>query len=447
MIRRLPALTVITLACLALPAYVSAAPEIPGEAQNGPIALIGGTIHTVTGPPIDGGVLLFDRGKITALGPASAVTVPPSAEKVDCTGKQIYPGLFDAFTNLGLVEINAVRATRDQAESGQINPNVKAHVAVNPDSELIPVTRSNGVLLAVTAPTGGLISGHSSVLQLDGWTYEEMTLRANVGMHVNWPNMVPVLEWWIEKTPQEQTKERDSALKSLRDTFEDARRYRQARRSNGATQPTDARWEAMLPLLEGRLPLIVHADEAQQIQSAVAFAQRQNVKLIISGGHDAAYCAELLKKHEVPVIVSGVYRLPRRRSEDYDSAYTLPERLRGMGIKFCISCGGRFGASNVRNLPYHAATASAFGLPRQNALKAITLWPAEILGVADRVGSLEAGKDASLFIANGDILETPTQVEAAYIQGRAVDLSDRHKRLWRKYREKYRRLNGHAEGP
>jgi imidazolonepropionase-like amidohydrolase len=187
---------------------------------------------------------------------------------------------------------------------------------------------------------------------------------------------------------------------------------------------------------------MVRADELEQIQSAVAFAARHKLRLILMGGYDAEEAARLLKEHDVPVVVGGVYRLPERRSDDYDAAYTLPERLRKAGVKYCIAGESRFAASNVRNLPYHAATAAAFGLPQDDALRAITLAPAEILGVADRVGSLEAGKDATLFIADGDILETPTNVEAAYVQGRQVDLDNRHKRLYRKYRERLER-EGH----
>jgi imidazolonepropionase-like amidohydrolase len=192
-------------------------------------------------------------------------------------------------------------------------------------------------------------------------------------------------------------------------------------------------------VLNRDLPLIANADDWQQIQSAVVFAAEQNVRLIVRGGYDAPQCAELLKKHGVPVIVSGTYRLPRRASDDYDAPFTLPERLRQLGVPYCLSSTGRFGATGVRNLPYHAAMAVAFGLPEVEAIRAITLYPAQILGVADRVGSLEIGKDATLFVATGNPLDTFTQVEAAFVGGRPVDLNNRHKRLWKKYEEKYER--------
>lgn len=413
-------------------------PEIPGREPLGPVALVGATIHPVSGPTIENGVLLFDKGQILAVG--QDIEIPENAERIVLEGKHVYPGLFDALSDIGLVEINAIRATRDQAEVGSINPNVRSWVAVNPDSELIPVARSNGVLLALTAPVGGTLSGRSAVLQMDGWTYEDMTLRADVAMHVIWPAMTPVSSWNVKKSSDEQTRARDETLRRLRQAFADAKAYQKARSTDPDRHPVDLRWEAMIPVYERKMPLIVTANEIQQIQAAVAFADEHNVRMILYGGYDAPYCATLLKKHNIPVIVAETHRLPLRRSDAYDAPFTVPERLRQAGVKFCISGAGRFGASNVRNLPYHAAMAAAFGLPRDEALKAITLYPAQILGVSDRVGSLEPGKDATLFIADGDPLEAPTHVEAAFIQGRPVDLDDRHKHLYRKYKEKLDRL-------
>ena len=414
-------------------------PEIPGAPQEGPIALVGGAVYPVSSPPIDEGTLVFDRGRITAVG--RRVKIPSGAKRIDAHGRRVYPGLINAYSQLGLVEIGAVRATRDYAETGKINPNVKAEVAVNPDSALIPVTRSGGVLLSLTAPTSGLISGTSALLQLDGWTWKEMTLEAPVGMHVQWRHTSPAAVWKPSESKQKEQKTRDEALALLEQTFADARSYQKARAAGNAgagPHPLDTRWEAMLPVLEGKVPLVVAADEIQQIQAAVAFAQRENVKLILYGGYDAPHCAALLNKHRVPVIVSTVHRLPRRRGDAYDAAYSLPGRLHAAGIAFCIASQN---TSNARNLPYEAAMAAGYGLPPEEALKAITLYPAQILGADDRVGSLEVGKHATLIITDGDPLDTPTHVEAAFIQGRRVDLDNRHKRLWRKYEEKYRRLD------
>ncbi|MCB9937964.1 MAG: amidohydrolase family protein [Planctomycetaceae bacterium] len=419
-------------------ALLLASPEIPGESTDRPIAVIGATVHPVSGDAIENATLLVRKGKIVAVG--AKVRVPEGAITIDAAGKHLYPGMFDAYTDMGLVEVNAVRASVDERETGSINPNVKSWVSVNPDSEILPVTRSNGVLLTLSAPNGGLISGQSAVLQLDGWTWEDLALRTGVGVHVAWPRMSPSIDWDTDESAKEQIESRDKALDQLRKAFADARAYAKARRADESNHPIDLRWEAMLPVLNGDMPLIVDADDIQQIQAAVAFAEQQRVKLILYGGYDAPHCTELLKKHDVAVIVGGVYRLPQRRSEPYDTPFTIPARLHEAGVRFCISGSGRFGASNVRNLPYHAAMAVAFGLPHDEAIKSITAYPAEILGVAGHVGTLEKGRDATFIITNGDPLETATQVEAAYIQGREVDLNDRHKRLWKKYEEKYRRL-------
>jgi imidazolonepropionase-like amidohydrolase len=409
-------------------------PQVPGPPQKQPIALINATIHPVSGPTIEKGTLLFDGGKITAIG--TDVAIPDNAEKIDLGGKHVYPGLFEPLNDIGLVEINSIRATIDAQEIGQLNPNVRAVVAVNPDSEIIPTTRSNGILLSLAAPYGGLMSGRSGVIQLDGWTWEDMTLKADVALHIQWPQTLGGGR--RGRGGGEETASRpEQGIEQLRQALADARAYGAARKADPKF-PKDARWESLQDVLAGELPVIVSADDLRQITAAVAFAEREKLKLIIAGGYDAPQCLPLLKKHDIPVIVGGTYRLPRRRSDAYDSAYSLPAELHKAGVRFCISARGRFGANQVRNLPYHAAAAVGFGLPANEALKAITLYPAQILGVADRVGSLAKGKDATLFVADGEPLDTPTQVTAAWIGGRKVDLNDRHKTLYHKYEEKYK---------
>jgi len=413
-----------------------AGPEVPGKAQEKPIALVGGAVHVVSGTVIDGGTVVFDRGKVTAVGKDAAI--PDGAERIDVRGKHVYPSLIHAYSGIGLVEIDAARATKDFIEAGRINPNVKAQIAFNPDSENIPVARANGVLLALAVPQGGLVAGQSALMMLDGWTYEDMALRAPVGIHVNWPHITATTARWQDDETEAPLPDRNQLLDELRKTFRDARAYAQAK-SAGMKQPEDLRLEAMGPVLARQTPIFVLADEIRQIQSAAAFAEREKVRMVIVGGYDAPLCVELLKKNDVAVVISRVGRLPMRRGDGYDDAFTLPERLRQAGVRFCIAGADRFQASSVGNLPYGAGMAAAHGLPREEALRAITLSVAEILGVADRVGSIAVGKDATLFVADGDILETPTRVERAYIQGRAVDLTNRHTRLWEKYQEKQRR--------
>lgn len=422
-----------SLSCLLLVARLAAHPQVPGAPQKQPVALTNATIHPVSGPVIDKGTLVFDQGKITALG--KDVAPPAGADVVDLKGQHVYPGLFEPFNDIGLIEINSIRATIDSQETGQLNPNVRAVTAVNPDSEIIPTTRSNGILLTLAAPFGGLMSGRSGVIQLDGWTWEDMALKSDVGLHIQWPQTGGGRRGRgaSEEGPPPAASQ---GADMLRQALADARAYAAARNADPGF-PRDARWESLQDVLAGKLPVIVQAEDLRQITAAVAFAQREKLKLIIVGGYDAPQCLPLLKKHDIPVIVGGAYRLPRRRGDAYDTSYAVPAELHKSGVRFCISARGRFGASHVRNLPYHAGTAVAFGLPAEEALKAITLYPAQILGVADRVGSLEAGKDATLFVADGDPLDTPTQITHAWIRGRQVDLNDKHKTLYHKYEQKY----------
>jgi imidazolonepropionase-like amidohydrolase len=421
-----------------------ASDAVPGAPQTRPIALVGGTVHPVSSTAIEDGTVLFVNGKITAVG--KNVKLPTDVEKIDVKGKHVYPGLFDADTELGLVEIAAVRATVDYSETGTINPNVRAQAAFNPDSELIPVTRSGGVLTAVSAPLGGLIAGRGAVMRMDGWTWEQMTLQGDAAMYVNWPSMAEIYTWRLDE-PGQVEKSRAATIDKLTAVFADARAYRTLRRArkeqNAAAPDFDARWEAMIPVLDGKMPLAIRADDVRQIQSAVAFAKKEGVKLMIVGGYDAPACAELLKRENVPVVVKGVNRLPRYRNDAYDAGYTVPARLHAAGVKFCISANDKM--ANTRNLPHHAAQAAAFGLPADEALRSITLTAAEIMGVGDRLGSLETGKAATILVADGDILEIATSVTAAFIDGRKVDLTDRHKQLYEKYKKKYEQIEAAAK--
>src|SRR3954469_7805978 len=424
-----------------IPPSAPAADQLPGEPQHGPILLAGGDVYTVSGEVIHGGQVLFDEGRIVAVG--KNVQAPSDLKRIDVTGKGVYPGLFASGNDLGLVEVRSVRGTTDAAETGELNPNIRAEVAINPDSELIPVARANGVLLNLTLPEGSILPGSSAVLQLDGWTWQDLTLKAPAAIHVTWPSMGRQRARRSRQSDDQQTPRADEQLKALDQAFADARAYLAAKKS-GKKVDHDARWEAMVPLLEGELPLVVTADELRQIRAAVAFAQREKVKLVILGGYDAPLCADLLKEYDVPVIVNGIHRLPLRPDAPYDEPFTVPNRLREAGVRYCITLSARCGGSDVRNLPYHAATAAAHGLPADEALKAITLYPAQILGCANRVGSIESGKDATLIVTDGDILETPTHVELAFVQGRQVDLTSKHTQLYEKYREKYRRQSGAA---
>ncbi len=429
---------VLVVALLAATGSAIASDAIPGAPQKQPLALVGGTVFPIAGPPIENGIVVFNKGRIVAVGRADEIEPPADAKQINCKGKHVYPGLFEAHSQLGLTEVSAVRASDDRSEVGSLNPNVKAHVSVNPDTELIPVTRANGVLLALTKPSGGLISGQAAVLQLDGWTFEDLALKPGAAMVVNWPSVPNELETG-------QTAAESDTVERLRELLDEARAYAEARKNSPESQPTDLRLESLQPVLSRKMPLLVHADSLAVIQSAVSFAVEQKLRLIIHGGYDAPLCAELLKQHDVPVIIAAAYRLPRRRSDDFDSGYSLASRLHKAGVRFCISGGSTSRTWNARNLPYHAGVAVAYGLPHDIALRSITLSPAEILGVARRVGSLEKGKDATLFVTTGDALETPSNVTAAWVQGRSVDLTSRHLQLYRKYQKRHSQLSAAGE--
>jgi imidazolonepropionase-like amidohydrolase len=406
-------------ATLALGAFATISADasdiIPAPPQAKAIAIKGATIHPVSGPDIALGTIVFENGKITAIG--TEVALPEGAEVIDATGKHVYPGLINAHTVLGLVEIGAVRATIDVAESGAINPNVRSITSVNPDSELIPVARSNGILTALSVPEGGIISGQSAVFRLDGWTPEEMTVRSPTAMHLRWPNLTIDRKPRAKKSVKDQQKEIDKAQKQIRDAFQIARSYWQARKNPSPDFKSDLRWEAMMPLFEGKLPLFVHAGTLAQIEAALAWAREAQLK----------------------VVLGPTTSLPPRRDDGYDSGWSNAAKLHEAGVRFCIASDGRGAETNERNVGYEAGMAAAFGLPKEEALKAVTLYPAQILGVSDRLGSLETGKSATLIVTNGDPLDLPTQVEAAYIDGRKIDLSNRQTQLRDKYREKYRR--------
>ncbi len=423
---------------------LTASDQIPAKPQDHPIALVGGTIHTVSGVIIGNGTVLFIDGKITAVG--TDVELPHGCEQINVSGKHIYPGMIAATTNIGLVEIGAVRASRDFSELGDINPNVRAEAAVNPDSEIIPVTRANGVTLALTVPSGGIITGTSALIMLDGWTWESITLKAPVGLHIRWPFMAVRRSRFLRTSPKDQLKRRDESLQKIKDAFAEAKSYLKAKEAEGNKgvpyHDTDLRWDAMIKVLKKEIPAFVYADEIRQIHAAVDWATSEDIKMVLVGGRDAWRAVDLLKEKDIPVIVGGTHTTPMRRWEAYDTPFKNPLKLHEGGVKYCIAGTGGVsgGASNARNLPYNAAMAAAYGLPKEEALKAVTLYPAQILGVGDRVGSIEVGKDATLIVTNGDPLEIMTNVEMEFIQGRKIDLSSRHTELYEKYKTKYQRM-------
>lgn len=423
-----------------------ASPNTPPPAQREPLLLRNAVIHPVSGPVITQGSLLIEAGKIRAIGGAD-ITAPAGAQVIDLGGHHVYPGMVAAHTSLGLAEIRAVNASTDSAETGALNPNARALVAFNADSELLPVTRAGGVLAALSVPEAGrtgLIAGTSALMQLEGWNWQDMALVPEAGLHIAVPRLrlnAALFPGQPEARLAEIRRSTEARLKLLDEAFDNASAYALARAADAAT-PIDTRWEAMRPVLPAApgaapaRPVVMHADDLAQIRFALDFAARHGLRLILSGGADAWRVAETLRERNVPVIINGLLRLPLRRDDPPDALFSLPAKLAVAGVRYCIAEGGR-DSSNARNLPFEAAHARAFGLSDDEALKSVTLYPAQILGVADKLGSLEVGKLANLFVSDGSPLEPTTRIERVFMQGREVALSDRQTALRDKYLQRH----------
>jgi imidazolonepropionase-like amidohydrolase len=389
---------------------------------------------------LDGATVVLADGKIAAVG--AAVDVPAGATVVDATGQWVYPGLIDGLTTLGLTEIGSVRGSVDTTEIGDVNPHVRAWVAVHPHSELIPVARANGITAALAAPAGGLVSGQSALIRLTGTTPEALTVKAPAAMHVVYPTGRPAFDMaqffaepemkTFEERQKDKKKNQEKALRRLSHLLENARAHRAAVDDPARAPRVDLALEALEPVARGEVPMVVRADAEEEIRGAVAFARERGLKLIIAGGLDAWRCVDELKAADAAVLLE-VDRLPRREADPYDAAYTNAAALHRAGVRFAIVSDD---ASMSRNLPYQAAMARAFGLPAEAALRAITLSPAEIFGVASRMGSIEVGKDANVFVATGDVMDHRTSVTHVFIDGVPQSLETRHTRLYEEFKDR-----------
>ena len=426
-----PVLTITTIALLA--AFSSAL------AKN--TLLTNAVVHTVSGPTHSPGFVLIEGDTIKAVGPAKKKPDAGEAKVLNLKGQHLFPGLIAPTTALGLMEIAAVRATVDTREVGTYTPEVKSWLAINPDSELIPVARANGITHFLPVPQGGTVTGQSGLMATVGWGYENMLRYSPVALHLFWPsmNINPAAD-----NAKKQIKERDKRLKKIDDFFLEAQAY--AKSQSTPQHKGVPAWDAMLPWVRGEKPLIIHANSRMQIESALDWTSKRSWTPIIAGARDAWQIAGRLAKQKIPVIFEHTFTLPVRDFDRYDIHFRAAGILHEAGVKVAFSEGlARFAASNARNLPYSAAQSSAHGLPRSEALKGITLNTAEILGVAKRLGSIEAGKEATFFTANGDILDIRTQVKQMWVAGKKVNLDNRHKRLYKKYRKRPKSENTSKE--
>lgn len=428
----------VTLFFAALPLLAqSTIPNNPGK--KGIFAIRNATIYPVTSAPIPGGTIVFANGIITAVG--ASVSVPSGATVIDGTGLSVYPGLIDSGTSIGLTEIDSVPGTVDTAELGDMNPNARTAVAINPHTEVVPVTRVNGITNALVVPEGGIISGESALIQLAGWTPQEMVVKAPVAMHFRFPRLRGAGfgdQAQDEEAEKERKKSYTKEVDRLRDLLRDAQAYGKA----AAARATDLKvsrfdrdliLEALVPVVEGRVPVILHANLARDIRAALKFADEFKLKVILSGAQDAGKVIPDLKSRNVPVLLGPILALPPREDDPYDILFTNAKTLHDAGIRFSIQTND---AHNSRNLPYNAAACAAFGLPKDEALKAITIYPAQIFGVADKLGSLEVGKTANVILTDGDPLEIRTNVKRVFIAGEDIVMDSRHTLLYDKFRNR-----------
>ncbi|HEX8765543.1 MAG TPA: amidohydrolase family protein [Candidatus Acidoferrum sp.] len=420
-------------------------PLVHAQSQPSPsaYAITHAKIFTLAGSPIEDGTLVIRDGKIAAVG--SRVEVPAGAQVIDAKGFEVYPGLFDAITQMGLSEISAVNSTVDSTETGSFNPDVVAATAVSPSSEHIPVTRASGIteVLAVPASGGfdsgggrGTLGGQASAIHLAGWTIDEMLIKKSAAMVLNFPEIqTQTFDFSTfsrkEKPYTEAKQEYDRQVNELSDWMDRARHYAQAMEKGSVSKyDRDLKLEALAPVVRGELPVLVFADRARDIRNAVEFCDKQKLKMILAGGEEAFKVKDLLRSKDVPVILRPMLSLPDEEDEAYDRELSQPAELAAAGVKFAIAS---FDNSFARRLGQNAANAVAYGLPYDQALRAVTINPAQILGLGNQIGTLEQGKIANLIVTNGDPLELTTDVKYLFIKGQLTSLENKHHRLYEKY--------------
>lgn len=408
--------------------------QTPAPAQSQPVLITGATAHLGNGEVLENSIIGFEAGKLTVVGKADTPTDDSKNwKKIDATGKHIYPGLIAPNSQIGLIEIGAVRATRDADEVGSINPNLRSIIAYNTDSKVTPTVRSNGILLAQVVPTGGSISGTSSIVELDAWNWEDAAYKLDDGVHLNWPAM---MRWtgWREGNPRRiKNKKYHEQVGEVKQFLAEARAYCQ----QSSVEDTNLKLAAMCGLFNQTSTLFIHVDDAEGITTVIPFKKEYGINIVIVGGRDSYRAAELLAKHKIPVILSQTQSLPYHHDDDIDQPFKTPKMLHDAGVLFAI--GGE-GYWQQRNLPFQAGQAVGFGLPKEIAIQAMTQNPATILGIDKTVGTLEKGKDATLIISTGDVMDMRTSnIERAFIRGKDISLDDKQKALYRKFREKYNR--------
>lgn len=403
----------------------------PSPAQSKKIVISGGTLHIGNGQVIENGTLSIEKGKIKI----ETAAVTGDVERIDATGKHVYPGVIAPNTNLGLVEVSSTKSTADFDELGEMNPSIRSIVAYNTDSKVINTVRSNGVLLAQIVPQGGMISGTSTVVQLDAWNWEDAAYVLDNGVHMTFPALINrPMQMRRRGGDSDPVKQGLEKIEQARVFFREAKAYLQEK----THAATNLKFEATRGLFDRSKTLYIHCDLVKEMLVAVDFAKEFNFKLVIAGGADSYMIADILAANNVAVILHEPHALPASDDDAVDQPYKTGAQLQKAGVLFTICQDSGDGYTQIRNLPFMAGTMSAYGLTKEEALSAITLNPAKILGIADRTGSLENGKDANIVISTGDLLDMKSSaVTHAFIQGRAINLDNKHSQLFNRYKYKY----------
>jgi len=413
------------------------AQQTPAPKQSQPIAIIGATAHLGNGGVIEESLIIFENGKLTTVADSRISNVDLSGMKIiEAKGKHVYPGFIIPNSTLGLVEIDAVRASDDEDEIGNINPHIRSLIAYNAESKVVETMRPNGVLLGQITPRGGRISGTSSIVQFDAWNWEDAVIKANDGIHMNWPNNFSRGRWWRGESPElKPNKDYTKQVQEVSDFLSQSRAYLQGNRSTKHLP-----FEAVKGLFDGSKKLYVHVDDAKGIIDAINFKKQNGIaEMVIVGGYQSHQVADLLKKNNIPVLINRVHSTPKHVDDDYDYPFKLAKELTDAGVLVALQNSGSMERMNARNLPFMAGTTVAYGLSKPQALQLITLNAAKILGIDKHYGSLEKGKSATLFISEGDALDMRTNIlEKAFIDGREISLESHQTKLWKRYSNKYK---------
>ena len=424
---------------LMLSCVITFAQQTPASKQTEAITITGATAHIGDGKVIENSIILIENGKITACADATVVKITPKGRQINASGKHVYPGIIAPNTTLGLQEIGAVRATNDTRELGSMNPHIRSIIAYNAESKVVESMRPNGVLIGQITPRGGWISGTSSIVQFDAWNWEDAAIKTDDGIHLNWPRSFTRGRWWLGEDPNlKPNKEYAKQVDAINSFVTKSKAH-----SNGSGTIRNLPAEAMNGLFNGSKKLFVHVNDEKGITGAISFAKSNNFKnMVIVGGYEAYKVTDMLKANNIAVLSQRVHKTPNSDDDDYDLPYKMAKLLVDKGVLVGLENSGQMERANARNLPFQAGTLVAHGMDKEEALKLITSNTAKILGVDNRLGTLDVGKDATLFISEGDALDMRTNILThAFIEGREISLESHQTKLWRRYSEKYKAGN------